>query len=161
MYEAMKLAAQKNPKFAEELQQAEENRRRKNQEEAAMQRARARAAYEAKVEKEKKEAEAEAKRLEEQEKQRREKEVQILSTLLPFGYCYPFMGEYSASYGIQFANSIEEATELVAKSLDNAYNNIPNPGEFEKEHFEFAKSHLHVWPLDLSTGACSIGEYYE
>lgn len=156
MYEAMKKAAEKNPEFAAELDRAvkaNEDRRAKEDEDR---RIKAAADYQAKVLRQQREAQ-------EKERTRRAKEINLLGNprIYPFGFSYPFMGQYSACYGIVFADVSDNAREMVVKLIKERFESYNNDHECVKKDEQYALDHIFVWQLDLADGICTIGEYYE
>lgn len=156
MYEAMKKAAKNNPEFAAELDRAVKANEERAAKDAEDRRIKAAADYQAKILRQQREAQ-------EKERVRRKKELHILGHLrfYPFGFSYPFMGQYSACYGIVFADVSDAAREMVGKLIKERFESYGTDHDSVKKDEQYALEHIQIWQLDLADGICTIGEYYE
>lgn len=157
MFEAMKKAAENNPKFKAQLDAAVVANETKRKEEAEAKRLRAAAEYRAKMEREAREAQ-------EKERKRREQEISILSNprMYPFGYSYQDSGPYSVTYGIIFALTSVDAHEAVVNKIKKDYESDTRyKNQYDQEYHKHALKSVRVWQLDLFDGMCGIGGYME
>lgn len=108
------------------------------------------------------EIEKSLKEKQEKEHERRQRELKLLGNqmIYPFGYSFPFMGMYSAAYGVVFADTSGVAEDIVKELINERFAGYVHYEGTENLH-QYALENISVWQLDLSNGISPIGEYFE